>query len=85
MSTGEFVQNAAQNALLRKEDKNMFITSAEIRPDGATPKDFTRYISTQAGKPKIQTQVAKRKHPALGLDTSFERTGPKWEPATSNS
>ena len=79
MSSGEYVPNAAANALMRSVDKNMFITAQQ----GGVPVDFTRFINEQSNKPAIQTKVYKRKHPPLA-DDSAERAGPRWVPSTSN-
>jgi hypothetical protein len=85
MSTGEYVPNAAAKALLREEHKELFVTMNEPRQPGSDPKDFTRFINEHTNKPKIQTQVYKRKHPTLD-PSSPERSGPKWIPAdTANS
>jgi hypothetical protein len=75
MSIGDFVPNAAEMALLRTKDDTKFITTQDGVFQSGAPKDFTRYISSHTNKPKIQTQVHKRKHPPL---TEAEKTGSKW-------
>lgn len=78
MTQGEFVQNAAAKALMRAENKDKFITSAELEPGtNGVPKDFTRYINMHTDKPKVQTKVHKKKHPPLEYK-SADTHGPKW-------
>ena len=84
MTTGEYVPNAAAKALLRADHKELYVTMNEPRQPGADPKDFTRFINEHTNKPKLQTQVYKRKHPVLDA-SSPERSGPKWIPASGEN
>lgn len=77
MTSEEYVENAAKNALLRRTDTTKFVTMQDLNSDDskAQPEDFVRHIHTDARTPKVVKMISKS---AKYAPQPIEKVGPKW-------
>jgi hypothetical protein len=85
MGLGEYVPNAAANAMVRAREPEKFMTTVDFEAGKETAKtgqDFVRFINTDERVPKSQKILAKRSIPLMRND---EFTGPRWERPVSTT
>lgn len=77
ISTGDYVENATKNALLRRTDTTKFITMQDLSSDDskAQPEDFVRHIHFDSRTPKMVKMITKS---AQYVPPPVEKVGPKW-------
>jgi len=85
MGIGEYVPNAAANAMMRAREPEKFMTTADHdagKEAIQSGQDFVRFINTDERVPKSQKILAKRSIPQMKTE---ELSGPRWERPSESS